>query len=496
MSDAQEIHELFSSHGSGFGGEHKYKDHQLAYVNLIGGATVASGQSTLKWSFQDIKKQWLSLARGWISVPITVTSGATNFSAVPVLAVKQSLLSLIDRVRITRVSGEELVNESGIHLSSNLKLLLENNPEYLSAIAAQLQYAKDEPTLDAIGGMQSDATLTNPQTLDATSAILAVAGGAATPASNQPLTKNVNYNVGFMRRRQHMLNNTLNDTATPGYSATSVAFTANIPLQFIHDWFLQMGFPIFNLNIEIEMTFNVAGFGYSPFCYGTQPAGAVEASAGGVVSPYAVSLTTGTQPRLYYHKVKMSSDDEIKAVKLVESGYSKTISYSHHRVKDIAALAADGDQDREVLTDAVNAKRVWVLANTSSALMKSNSWPSPVVTGPLGLRNANIFVRDVRYFDQNLNTLEQQWKALQEQFPQVDGPDAGPLTYAEFVQRYRILCFDISRTKDFIDAEAASVIRVSGSVTADCNLTFIVEEVKKAVYSFDGNGLSMVVHAA
>jgi len=157
-SDNQEILSLNS--GSVLD-ERMYKSKQLLYLTQLGNPVIPAGSTNLQkinFSFKNEGPYFVSFKDAWVQVPITITADRTVtavgppvvlgnlFSDDPLLAVKQSLLSLIRSVSVTTTGGVTILDtEDNIHLTSNLRLLLENNPDYLESIAPQIQFSKDHP---------------------------------------------------------------------------------------------------------------------------------------------------------------------------------------------------------------------------------------------------------------------------------------------------------------------------------------------------------------
>lgn len=504
MSDESQIVQL-EEKNLGLDNEVLFRNKQLEYINPVGSKSIKANESRITFSFQDEKDHFISLKDAFISIPVTLTS-ATAGRINPIIAAKQSLLSLINAVRVTTVNNASILDyEKDLHISANLRLLLENQPEYLESIASMIQFDKDYPHENTDIDAYTGANLQRPEANEyKTSASLI-------PNSN---ARNPNHNVGFMKRRKYLLED------ADSKSTTEVKFTAKIPLKLIHDFFFQLDFPIYYPNIKIEFEFNVGNSSFKPFCSGkTAPTSAVPsivASAGPPVATvangadgvaaadeedYTASLTVDGEARLYYHRIVLPDSEGPRIAKMVEDGFTKYITYRKYNVvdrKDISKVGSEYD----ISTDSVSTRRVFGLLYPSVGSADGHLYPSPLLTTGT-LNNANVWVHKVRQFDRDIEGDAERWQHLSAEFP-YDDTNNGPLNYNEFKKRYNILCMNVSRKGDLVNKDSSTVVRVkatpydnsTGLTITSGEVQWIIEELRAVAVQFGRSGLVRVVDSS
>lgn len=496
MSDQDQLESLLNPQD---GEDQLFNKLQLESINQLGATTIAGQQKNILFSFQDVKDCFISFKDAWIEIPVTVTSfvdattpaNSRPFSAAPLLAAKASLLSLLNSVRVTTVGNSSLLDtEANLHLSANLRLLLENNPEFLETVASQIHYSKDYPHLSSVG-MKGEALLTGARTDEfEEKKTPAFAAGAAVTAADVTTSRTADYNAGFMERRSALLADVDNDSTQP--LTSSIIFRAKIPLKYIHDFFAQLDFPIYYPNIKIDFYFNVKDMGsYLPFSYGRKNAATYESDA----ANYTVTLTAGQEPKLYYHRVVMPPEVAAQVAKKFESGFSRTIRYRRYDVRDPIAIAANTAFDQDISTDSVATRRIFgLLQPTVSNSADGVKWPSPLLTVG-ALEDANVKVHKINQFDNNIVGNAERWSYLKSEFPYM-GVDNGPLDYKEFTSRYNILCMNVSRKGELLNKDSSTVIRPRCRPTAAGQIRWIIEEERICQVEFGAKGITRVIDAS
>lgn len=501
MSDQDQLESLLNPQD---GEDQLFNKLQLESINQLGATTIAGQQKNIMFSFQDVKDCFISFKDAWIEIPVTVTSfvdattPANNrpFSAAPLLAAKASLLSLLNSVRVTTVGNSSLLDtEANLHLSANLRLLLENNPEFLQTVASQIQYSKDYPHSTSVG-MKGEASLTGARTDEfeekkqaAVAAVAIPAGGGNTapvPALDATPARTADYNAGFMERRSALL------ADADSVATTNIKFRAKIPLKYIHDFFAQLDFPIYYPNIKIDFYFNVKDMGsYLPFSYGRKDAATYESDA----ANYTVTLTAGEEPKLYYHRVVLPPEMAAQVAKKFESGFSRTIRYRRYDVRDPETVAAGAAFEKDISTDSVATRRVFgLLQPTVSNSADGVKWPSPLLTVG-SLEDANVKIHKINQFDNNINGNAERWYHLKSEFPYM-GVDNGPLDYKEFTSRYNILCMNVTRRGELMNKDSSTVIRPRCRPTAAGQIRWIIEEERICQVEFGAKGITRVIDAS
>lgn len=477
MSDQDQLESLVSPQD---GEDQLFNKLQLESINQLGATTIAGQQKNILFSFQDVKDCFISFKDAWIEVPVTVTSfvdattpaNSRPFSAAPLLAAKASLLSLLNSVRVTTVGNSSLLDtEANLHMSANLRLLLENNPEFLETVASQIQFSKDYSHSSSVG-MKGEASLTGARTDEF-------------KAANDN-TRIADYNPGFLERRSALL------ADADSVATTDIKFRAKIPLKYIHDFFAQLDFPIYYPNIKIDFYFNVKDMGsYLPFSYGRTDAATYESDA----AAYTVTLTTGEEPKLYYHRVVMPPEVAAQVAKKFESGFSRTIRYRRYDVRDPEPIAAGVAFEKDISTDSVATRRVFgLLQPTAANDMNGVKWPSPLVTVG-ALEDANVKIHKINQFDNNIVGNAERWSYLKAEFPYM-GVDNGPLDYKEFTSRYNILCMNVSRKGEIMNKDSSTIVRPRCRPTAAGQIRWIIEEERICQVEFGAKGITRVIDAS
>lgn len=475
MSDQDQLESLLNPQD---GEDQLFNKLQLEYITQLSGKPTTANQKNIIFSFQDVKDCFISFKDAWIEIPVTVTAlaggSAKPFSVAPLLAAKASLLSLLNSVRVTTVGNSSLLDtEANLHLSANLRLLLENNPEFLQTVASQIHYSKDYPHSTSVG-MKGESSLTGARTDEFVAA--------------DNCARTSDYNVGFMKRRSALL------ADADSVATTDIKFRAKIPLKYIHDFFAQLDFPIYYPNIKIEFYFNVNNNGsYLPFSYGRKTAATYESDA----ADYTVTLTDDgiAEPRLYYHRVVLPPEMAAQVAKKFESGFSRTIRYRRYDVRDPEPIAAGVTFEKDISTDSVATRRVFgLLQPTVTNSADGVKWPSPLLTVG-SLEDANVKIHKISQFDNNINGNAERWYHLKSEFPYM-GVDNGPLDYKEFTSRYNILCMNVTRRGELMNKDSSTVIRPRCRSTAAGQIRWIIEEERICQVEFGAKGITRVIDAS
>jgi hypothetical protein len=184
---------------------------------------------------------------------ITLTGSIDNTTKDAKYAIKNSILSLIQGVKVQSSSGSSILNEiqGSTPIVANLKLMLDSALDYRDA--NELHFSGHDKHISA--NVMSDQS---------------VVGGASPTLSDRVPTIDPLRNPVLANRIVAWTNSS--QKVQVGVTAVyRQPFLVYIPLKFIHDWFAQMNFPMNNMPFEI--TFNIAGVaGFSSMCPFTCPA--------------------------------------------------------------------------------------------------------------------------------------------------------------------------------------------------------------------------------
>ncbi len=265
MTDSTQIYNTFHNKGEE---PDQYADCQWAYIS-----DSYNGNNTNNTQFltTPLKTQLVDYHNGYLTIPMFLysSSGTSYGATIPNIALKQSVLDLIGNITISTDQGQTIVNEQNCHLINGLRLRLEHNtqwdfsegPEYGAVCDHFPNYVPSATGLAAATGNSSSSIaagipITNQLTKYTGTTSTGVAGQVITPADC------VYFNKGFYDRVK-IIRNTLQQgtgfatNGTPlGYAVgptglgaqTGLYYTAIIPLKLLHDFFMQLNFPVYNSN--------------------------------------------------------------------------------------------------------------------------------------------------------------------------------------------------------------------------------------------------------
>ena len=206
--------------------------------------------------------------------------------------------------------------------------------------------------------------------------------------------------------------------------------------------------------------------------------------------------------RLVYSSVKFSPELNQKLVAKLNSGYTKKVYY---RVTDTyLPNAGDIAQTGGTLTKLVSPStvhplRVWLLGCPTTALSTAGS---DIINGCFSFQaqfsNANISINNTNYYNNALNTASEFWSILQDQFPKqgLDNDSCSLISYSDFMQSYRLHCFDVSRLKDRLRNanEAVSIqIQATRSNATSCDYYYLVERLQLVTFQFSSSETKLVI---
>ena len=427
MSDAHIVEKFFESSNK-IRSNKDFTDDQWQFLN----ATSDGGSitDTVYFDTLSLRTQLVDWESAYLVLPLDMYNGSgagTAYPDVPLqganneLALKGSVLSLINSVVVNTGSGQNLVNDTQLHLINNLKLLLDQSTNWVTTEGPQLCYAKD--------------------------------------TANSPLRAS---NAGVSLRNEYML-----QQSTFGQVAGHMYFPAVIPLRHLHSVFKEMGMSI---NTHFQMNF---GLNFMARSVCTAAAGASPANYIKDFVPFTVGTTTVyptinigynglPTPRLYYRNLKLSPEQSQRLATTMSGGFKKHI---HFNVTDISPITpTDRNQgngvnsvsvQKTVSPSSVQPQRLFVLPFQTGALT-SASYPAPwICTGYL--RDTQVKVNNESYFKNPLANDYEHFQEVLRSMPGagIDSQEGNQLSYYDFAgdhvitgATYRIHVFDIDRLKD------------------------------------------------
>jgi hypothetical protein len=277
-----------------------------------------------------------------------------------------------------------------------------------------------------------------------TAAINSIGGHALIAAGETAVTgyaygqlsgRNPNFNAGFLDRvtvfqnDAKYVNVAANGTTPGGQTATNGAdvwyYVARIPLKLLHDYWMQLNFPIINVGFNMQLYFNqpngVAGStapifpAFQTDANSTLITGGTNVTANPVIY-YGQDSSGGNACRLYYRTVKFSPADNAKAAQMLTTGFTKSIKFISTDWNPMQTYVGAPNQitQYQITNSVVHPLRVWILAylvNTAATplnMVQQPYYAPGVITGHFNF--TNILINNVPYFRQAQQTFEEQWE--------------------------------------------------------------------------------------
>jgi len=463
-----------------------YAVKELEYLDPV---AYQSGATQVSFDLLPITGKWSLWSEAYLSLPCVIkpTVDVDVFQDLPYLAMKGSILSMIDGVECVAEGGTTVFKETGSTVfTSNLLALLQKGSDWSITNCTSLQYAKDRTEADVLSGLVDRSSLQPPM-----SRRYEGPSGALDNSDRRI------YNKGFMERRAMLLGNSVNaDGSFPVAGAgfnTSAGFSCmlNIPLRYISTFFEAFDSPIINSRFTFTFFLNTKGSNsaYKPLCRGLT-------TVGGVIEKEA-EISLASPPRLWYHRVGFHPAENAVVAEKMLTGFTKLIRYTQTDIlRQSIDAGGNGSISPQISTNVINPKRVFAMVYPKDAV-NSDSWPSPCATGALGFSSLNIQVNNTPYFSRPQNTLESQWLALKGTMQLGSNLDPlSQLSYADWLRTYRIHCLDISRqSPDDLNKNASVSLTIDGIVptAVAVDIIYLIQREQLVALKYGTANLEVIV---
>lgn len=449
MSDAETIHNLLSDEQFNEALS-SYTDSQLEFIPDMNNGNYSSGQ--INYDLLSVRDKWFVPSECWLSIPVSFTSStAVAYTQATILAFKQSVLNFITGCNLTTSNGATIFNDQQVDLVNNLRLVLEKDQTWYQNDAPKLLFAKDTIALNHL------------------------AVGVQTPTNDAT-------NAGLTLRTAEFKQ----ICASPFAGATFNA-TLQIPLSYIHSFYENCKFPL--INARWLMSFNINTFATPQ----RNPMVAYTVANPNETGQPTITVTGST--RLYYKSLKFSPELNQKLVQKINHGLVKTV---HFKVTDTYQGEANfgaSTTNRLISPSTVAPLRVTVLSPVTGGV----SGLTTVLSSVAQFTNANILVNNSLYYQNSLNTAQEQYRIVAEQCPSYNSngdTENGLISFSEFLNGYRYLTFDLSRLKDRLKNPNQSVslqIQATKLNATTCDLWYVVERLNKVVINMSSAETKYVV---
>lgn len=327
-------------------------------------------------------------------------------------------------------------------------------------------------------------------------------------------------NIGFKERVTHFQNQSIYQytQTTPllnNVAAHMYSFSAQVPLKMIHDLFMQLDIPIINVgwNIQLFLAQTAGPFAtaqYPPFMTSNNTAlqqGGQDDTASPAIF-YGNFKGQSTPCRLYYRVVKFQPQDNSEMAKKLTAGFTKSFTFisTDWIIPQGGPISSQPTTSQIYLSQSVvHPLRLWALgyannttvnsgtANKPGQFIQSASYAPGVVTGLFN--NVNVLVNNLPYYRQNLQNTHDLYEQLREQF----NPDTGSMiSYEDFANYKRTLCFDLTRIADRLQSPTEPVSLIfqgtrNDGLAYNLDMIFLVERKNQVTFRFSAADVAIVV---
>lgn len=473
------------------------------------------------------------------------------------LAWRDSILNMFVGLIVSTDNGLNIVNEtSRIDFINNLRLKIENSTDWEQSIGSMLQFALDTvPTFTTTLINDSGATphyvnarnnntnaqtfVTNPNLTPANYGTPAQGAAIASAVTGLMAVNDPTYNAGLARRIQFFQNQSV---FVPGVATTNFAsyqLVAKIPIRLLHDFFEQLDFPIINVGFNFQFIFRQSQNPISannqvsqqPTYYANIPplmggqlvsiTGATPTVAGQVAIQYGsaplVKSGGGTISgcRMYYRSIKLNPAENAEFAAHLTKGFTKRVKFiSTDNYFPSQPIPPTGTTSLQISSAIVWPLRVWALLygngnvstngpqtgalsgdfiSTSATVNQAAVNGLQVVHG--WMQNANIQINNQNYFVNPLQTVDDFWCQIRDQF---NKNTQSMIDYDKFLRLFRYHCFDISRLSDRLPSKTETVSLTLTFDRADeiggyCDLVVMIERLNQVQFDFAASDVHISV---
>ena len=472
--------------------ETKFVSSQFEYITdeSAGSYNTSCDSVNIVYDTTPFSARWVNYGRSYIQIPLTIYNSA--YAATNVVALKQSVLSLISGLQVTPTDGQSIINQgSSTHLDiyNNIKLMADSSKEQAEQLKSILVLAKDQGSSDyrvlpndfyGYMNCSKEFSMTGASvTFDTSVNFSCTPSGTGTSGS---------FNTGLAYRKTKTMKNL--DTG-------AFSILVQIPLRFLHDFFTKIDRPILGGNFRIQITMNTAAkmlISYTDLAISTQVVPTIKIS-NMTIDGYSTSART----RLFCNVVelppKLLAEERIK----LESGEPVTFKFRDYVVSKLQT-AQTSDTISEVLSQSVvKPVRVFVVGFNAGRVFTGNllQCANPV----LRFTKVNLNINGQPLYKQPLETPIQQWKEFLRACAVKDCDDSKLaektyISYDDFEGLYRINAFDLSGVKSLLSSESTPVyleLVATRKDTTSCDYMAYIEKEMVCKMSLNGKNLKVLV---
>jgi hypothetical protein len=439
MNDLQEIQSLFQK------SEPYIESYESESWNYLTDYNNMNYQSQVSFNTKDTKDKLVVWRDGFMTWPILIAPTASTpvgnlYSNATKLALKNSVLSLIYGVQINQISAGSILNENQVQFINNLRLILDNSSDFLTAKASELMFGIDN-----------------------------VVWSAAAPASKPTDVAGtaITNNEGFLNRITFVQQNGTTSFIRSAAAVSCYSFLAYIPLKYIHPIFECLDFPMLGSNLEINILHSFGTNNLYPPVMTDSSSLLVKPEIS--IAPSAI--LSQKQCRLYYKSVKLHPKEGQIFLDDLKKGHTITRSYlacDTYAQSYKASTTGQPFNNSIIANNVINPTAVYILGFPQDAMtgpaytpvtnvMIAGSGNLPL-SGIGGLTNVNMTLNGTNAFpDTQLITYLDFWNQLKPRMLGENDLTCAPISYSDFLNSQRIHYFDISKVAKQYDNQPVSI---------------------------------------
>ena len=251
-----------------------------------------------------------------------------------------------------------------------------------------------------------------------------------------------------------------------------------VPLKYLSNIWRSLEMPLINCKIHLELNCN------KDF----------------VMSTIAARTFKITNTKLYVPIVTLSSKDNAKLVKLLESGFNRPVYWNEYQTKIETRNLYNNNLTRFPLDASFQGvRRLFVLAfnnttvtvpnnpinNTNNRVLRNSH--TKYFLPRVNITNYNVLIDGRNFYDQPINDKIRQYNKIRKiATRQGDDYTTGCLLdYQYFKDHYNLIAIDLSKQKELdIDSKAVQQIEFYGMLKTNSQVSTVLEKSKETTLQF------------
>lgn len=449
-----------------------YKDKKWEFV--LDSNNGSYSNTPIIHNLQNLRLKHVNYARAYYEFPaITITPNTGSYTANSFIAVRDSICSLFYSVLIQDTAGKTLVNEVGVQWINSIRNLVESHLDFVNSEGALYQFDKNTGTINSndanpygplvpLQGISAAGVTLNAGALDAT------AGTAFTTLMSAP---NAAFNKGFANRIVALQNASV-------VSGNNLVMSVFAPTLLIHDFWKQQDFPQIGAAYMTQLgtTFANSANIWQNQCLMVGSNGSTATPALATNNPIMI-----TAPVKFWYESIFLNEPALKRVNEVLSRRAvKKVPFLQTTVFPYTAMT--GTSFSQLITSGiVGAKRIWILSGANGQFTTANN----TALGTVPITGLNCYINGTRYYELDQTSTYQQWKEVQNQFP--DGQSL--ISYNDWINgNYKIYLLDIQRLPERVNdpMNAVSILIQFQKPNASHDFLILVEQKSVLSIAFGG----------